>query len=373
MKQFLLKLLDATLGWLLCWTIGACRHLCRRNDIQSPGAPPHTPARLLIIRPGGMGDMILLLPVLNALRKRFPGVTLDLICEKRNSDILNLAHPPDHILLYDSAPFRLLIHLLRHRYDAVIDTEQFHYFSVLMAILARAPVRIGFKISPGRNLLYTHLVNYELEGYEAEQFMALLRPFGIAEPAVVEGALRAGTELPDALIALLSATPGARLVTLHVGSINRYKQWPDGRHAELLRTLGKDPRLVFALVGSKADRRQSKRVAVQSELGQRVISLAGRLTMAQTASVLARASLHIGGDSGLTHVAVALVIPTVTLFGPSDSHKWGARSKLHAIVKQPPPCAPCFIFGYHKFCHSIACMNNITVDDVAAACRRALG
>lgn len=373
MKQFLLKLLDATLGWFLCWTTGTFRHLLRSNTTLPTPPSSHTPTRLLIIRPGGMGDMILLLPTLTALRKRFPTITLDLICEKRNRDVLNLAHPPDHILLYDSSPLRLLIHLLRHRYDAVIDTEQFHYFSALMAILARAPIRIGFKISPGRNLLYTHLVNYELEGYEANQFMALLRPFGLAEPAVVEGALRAGAELPGALVALLSATPGARLITLHVGSTTRYKQWPDGRYGELLRTVGQDPRLVFVILGSKADRRQSERVATQSKLGQRVLSLAGRLTMAETAAVLARSSLYIGGDSGLTHMAVALVIPTVTLFGPSDSQKWGARSKLHAIVKQPPPCAPCFIFGYHKFCHSIACMNNITVDDVAAACRRALG
>lgn len=373
MNQFLLKLLDATLGWLLCWTVGACRHLFRRDDIQSHGTLPPAPARLLLIRPGGMGDMILLLPVLDALRRRFPGIALDLVCEKRNSDILKLAKPPDHILLYDANPIGLLVHLARHRYDAVIDTEQFHYFSALMSVLARSSVRIGFKISPGRNLLYTHLVNYELEGYEADQFMALLRPFGIAEPAVVEGILRTTASLPDAVDALLHSSPGNRLVTLHAGSTSRYKQWPDGRYGELMRELGKDQRLVFALVGSKADRRQSELVAAQSELGQRVISLAGRLTMAQTASVLARASLHIGGDSGLTHLAVALVIPTVTLFGPSDSRKWGARSKLHAIVKREPPCAPCFIFGYHKLCHSIACMSNITVDDLATACRRSLG
>jgi ADP-heptose:LPS heptosyltransferase len=242
-----------------------------------------------------------------------------------------------------------------------------------MAILARSPARIGFKISPGRNLLYTHLVNYDLEGYEADQFMALLRLFGIQDPAVVEGTLRADNTLPDAVDQLLHSSKGTRLVTMHPGSTSRYKQWPPQNFAELLRRLGEDPRLVFVLVGSKADRHQAKKLAAESGLGSRVMSMAGHLTIPQTAAILARSSLYTGGDSGLTHVAVALVVPTVTLFGPSDSRKWGARSKLHAIVKQEPPCAPCFIFGYHKLCHTIACMSTITVDDVATACHKALG
>jgi ADP-heptose:LPS heptosyltransferase len=373
MKQFFLKLFDATLGWFLCWTIGIIRHILRRDTSLPPSLTSPPPARLLLIRPGGMGDMILLLPTLNALRRRFPNIKLDLVCEKRNSDILKLANAPDHILLYDSHPFQLLAHLCRHRYDAVIDTEQFHYFSSLMAILARSPVRVGFKISPGRNLLYTHLVNYDMEGYEADQFISLLRPFGISDSAVVEGTLRSGPSLPDVIDQLLSSTKGARLVTVQAGSTSRYKQWSTRNFAEVLHRLGEDQRLVFAIVGNKSDRRHSKALAKRAGLGSRVMMVAGHLSMAQTASVLARSSLHIGGDSGLMHAAVALVVPTVTLFGPSDSRKWGARSKLHAIVKREPPCAPCFIFGYHKLCHTIACMSTITTDDVATACHKSLG
>lgn len=98
------------------------------------------------------------------------------------------------------------------------------------------------------------------------------------------------------------------------------------------------------------------------------MSLAGELTLAQTAAVIRDASLFVGGDSGLAHVAAALGTPTVVFFGPSDSRKWGARGDKHRIVRRDLACAPCCIFGYHKLCRSVACLQQITADDVFAAC-----
>lgn len=371
MKPFMLKLLDATIGWLACWSLGFLRHILRMNADVPPALTARPPARLLVIRPGGMGDMVLLLPALRAIRHQFPGAAIDLICEKRNREILQLAAWPDTVLLYDDAPARLLIHLCRHRYDAVIDTEQFHYFSAIMAIAARAPARIGFKISPGRNLLYTHLANYDLEGSETDQFLALLAPLGIATVAPPAATLATPASLPVGLPSHFS-TSGTRLITIHPGCTTRYKQWAPARFAELMRRLARDPRQVFALVGDRNDRRVAEAVMAQAGLGPRAVSLAGRLSLAETAAVLAKSALYVGGDSGLAHVAAALGTPTVTLFGPSDSRKWGARSGSHAIVQRQPACAPCCIFGYHKLCRSIACMSAITVADVEAACSRTM-
>ena len=375
MKVALLKLLDATVGFMLCWTVGWLRYLAGRHASPTPtDALPAPVRRVLVVRPGGMGDMVLLLPVLRALRTRFPGAVVHLICEKRNRDILRMAGVADDAILYDAHPLRLLGIGFRERYDIAIDTEQFHYFSALMALLGRAPVRIGFKITPGRNLLYTHLVNYDLGAYEADQFARLLAPLGIDKVGDVAGCLEVA---PDALpadrrrqIEALAAQPG--LIVVHAGSTSRYKLWEPEKIAGVMMRLAESAAWSFVLVGSKDERSMAELVLASLHLGDRVVSLVGAMTLAETAAVLQRATLFIGGDSGLAHMAVALRRPTVVWFGPSDSRKWGVNGPSHAVVSKALACAPCFIFGYHKLCRHIACMRSIAVDDVLQACRDVL-
>lgn len=370
MKVTALKILDATVGAALCWLTGWLRYLLGRD--QPPRAAVPSPVgRVLVIRPGGMGDMVLLLPALRALRHAFPGLTLDVVCEKRNREVLEMAKLADGIFLYDAHPFGMLRRLRRARYDVAIDTEQFHSFSALMALASRAPVRIGFKITPGRNLLYTHLVNYDLGGYEADQFAGLLRPLGIAEPARVEGSLDADPDaLPENVLGRLKQCGGGGdTVVIHAGCTSRYKQWEPEKAADLIDRLAATGPFSFVLVGNRSEEPLAARVLKAAGAAGRVVSLTGQLTVAQTASVIRRAALFVGGDSGLAHVALALGTPTVILFGPSDRQKWGVSSPGHAVVSKSLSCAPCFIFGYHRLCRPVTCMREITVAEVLKACR----
>jgi ADP-heptose:LPS heptosyltransferase len=360
MRVRLLKILDATAGFFLCWATGYCLHLFRRQEVPA-AARFEEVRRILVIRPGGMGDMILLQPMLKSLRQHYPTAEIDLICEKRNQAIPALAGISVRVLLYDAFPFRLLFQLRRVRYDIAIDAEQFHYFSAVMALMSRAPVRIGFKINPGRNTLYTHLVNYDLEGYEAGEFMRLLVPLGIHDKAVVLGCL---------------TTPGGgrernKAIIIYVGASTRYKHWATSNFVGLVKRLGGAGGTIY-LVGGTGEALLAEDIARQAGLGGRVQIMAGSLTIPQTADLIGSASLFIGGDSGLAHLAVALGTPTVVLFGPSDHKKWGASGQGNVVVRTELPCSPCFIFGYHKFCHSIACMSGITVDHVMEGVRSAL-
>ena len=78
-----LKLLDATAGWLLCKLIGWLRHVFRRPAL-APNPKPSSVRRILLVRPGGMGDMLMLLPVIRHLSRHLPGVLMDIVCEKLN-------------------------------------------------------------------------------------------------------------------------------------------------------------------------------------------------------------------------------------------------------------------------------------------------
>lgn len=372
MSVRLLKFLDATLGMFLCWAGGRILYLLHR-EAATRGFRAGEIKRVLVIRPGGLGDMILLQPMLRALHEHYPQAGIDLICEKRNEEILALSQVPVKVLTYDAHPFRLLRRLWAGGYDVVVDSEQFHYFSAVMAALSRAPIRIGYKINPGRNPIYTHLITYDMERYEADEFMKLLGPFGISSPAVVAGCLAPPEiNLPDVFKPFSDAGQegSRRLVLIHVGTSVRYKMWSLENFVRLVQGLGLHQGHIIGLVGGGADAGMAAQVAQQSGMKDRIIVMAGQLSLSQTAKVLARTGLFVGGDSGLAHLAAAFNVPAVVMFGPSDAQKWCRESASVAVVRKPMACSPCFIFGYHKYCRTIACMRQLGVEEVLEACRR---
>ncbi len=368
----LIKMADATIGAALCWIIGYLRYRFADGPTTSERGGRRI-RRLLVIRPGGMGDMILLLPVLRRLRQEFPDAAIDIVCERRNLEVLRLAGWADAATAYDAHPLRFLRLMLTRAYDAAIDTEQFHHFSAVLAFLSGAGVRVGFKITPARNLLYTHLINYAMDGYEGRQFTRLLEPLGVAAdaPYQLEGILADRLPaLPAAPAAAARLSAAGPLIVFAPGSSSRYKHWDTGRCAALVQALA-GRGCGVALVGG----RDAARVAAAILRGAaapagRVEDLTGRLSLAETVGVLREAALFVGTDSGVSHLAVALGLPTVVIFGPTDHLKWGIDDARHAIVRQPVACAPCFIFGYHRPCRTIACMGGVTVDDVLGACAR---
>lgn len=365
-KARMLKLLDAAAGYPLCWVLG---WLDFRFPRQAAPVGNRTPARILVIRPGGMGDMILLLPMLAHLRRTYPEARLTLVCERRNRDVLELAGLASQAILYDEAPFQVWRQLRKDAYDVVLDTEQFHNFSAAMAFASHAPIRIGFKINPSRNLLYTHLVSYDLDGYEGDQFMRLLGPLGVSPAdSTIAGALPPPVlDLEPGMQDVADAVKQGSCVAILAGSTSPYKAWDSACFAELVQRLLQHEGTRVLFVGGGADRKAAEAVIARLvPVPGRVFNLAGRLSLRQTAAFLARCSALVAGDSGLTHLAAALRTPTVTLFGPSDHRKWGHQGPLHSVVRRDTHCAPCFIFGYHKLCRTRHCMGELRVDDVLA-------
>lgn len=366
-RTTILKTIDLTVGPVLCRILG-CINFRAGHETVTSDIKPDSARRILIIRPGGMGDMIVLLPVMKILQARFPDVVVDLVCEKRNIEVLKLIGLKESAMAYDSNPIGFLRRLVRQEYDIVIDTEQFHHFSAVFAFLSGASVRIGFKINPRRNPLYTHLINYALDGPEGEQFMKLLGPLGINDDKYsLEGVL-SGIEAEKDLPPVPSP-----LAVIHPGSSTVYKLWGTDKFADFVRLLHEQHGLGAVFVGGERDG-----IVIDGILnrlkggGCTSVSYAGRLNLAMTAAVMKQARLFVGSDSGLAHLAVAIGVPTVVLFGPSDHLKWGVDNERHAVVQTNLPCAPCFIFGYHKPCRAIDCMKQIKVEDVLKACSRVL-
>jgi ADP-heptose:LPS heptosyltransferase len=362
-KASLLKRIDDVLGPVLC------RAFSRpQTEVDYP-APTALSGPILVIRPGGIGDAVVLLPMLAALRRAFPDRAVEVLCESRNHAVVELAHPETRPLLYDTHPWAVLRRLRSAGYAAVLDTEQFHHFSGVLAAWTRAPLRVGFKLNTKRNALYTHLVGYDLDGPEEVQFGRLLTALcGRVQTLPPKQGILSRTALAELPADL---PPPAPYAVVHAGGSVPCKRWPAACYAELCDRLLAEHGLRPVLVGGPDDRAFAG--AIRSLCRTAPPDACARLSLAQTTALCRAATLFVGPDSGIAHLATAAGTPCAVLFGPSDPAKWGPGAGGGAVVRHPVPCGPCAIFGYNKPCRTFACMTRISVADVLSAVATLVG
>lgn len=329
--------------------------------------PLHAPKSLLVIRPGGIGDAILLMPTLRALKLAYPGCFIDVLAEQRNGAAFQLTPVIRTVHRYDSLTG--LAAVLVGDYDLVIDTEQWYRLSAVVARLTRSPMLIGFATNE-RKRLFTHPVSYSQEQYEACSFLRLLEPLGISAPVdMVTPFLflpAAATESAEGLLAPLSGEP---FITVFPGASVQQKQWGIENFRVLADELASKGMSVV-IVGGEDTRTAGEEIAK----GGLALNLAGKASLAETAALIGKGRVLVSGDSGLLHIAAGLGTPTVSLFGPSDPRKWGPKGVQHQVFSLESSCAPCSRFGTIPPCaDSVRCLSGITVAEVVAAVERSFG
>jgi ADP-heptose:LPS heptosyltransferase len=316
---------------------------------------------IILIRPGGIGDAVLLAPAIKSLKKAYPDCHLTVLSEQRNAGVFALIPGVNEVLCYDRP--RELVKALRGRYDVVIDTEQWYRLSAVVARLIRAPIKIGFDTNERRRM-FTHGTRYDLDAYEPENFASLLKPLGVDCRC---GAGDVTLDVPPQSVSkatqLLQPLCSESFVAIFPGASIPEKRWGTGRFrrvAELLSVFG----IKTVVVGGKEDRRQGEVIAG----GGSGLNLAGLTSLAETAAVIRKSALLLSGDSGVLHIAVGLGVPTVSLFGPGRTEKWAPRGDRHIVINKGLPCSPCTTFGNTPPCpHDTRCMRDITVDEVVNA------
>jgi len=119
----------------------------------------HSKLKILVIRPGGIGDAVLLFPALKVLRDEYGNCQIDMLAEKRNQGVFENCEYINNIILYDNKPLKSLLRVFSEKYEIVIDTEQWHRLTSVIAYLTRSPIRVGFNTND-RSKLFTHKVDY---------------------------------------------------------------------------------------------------------------------------------------------------------------------------------------------------------------------
>jgi ADP-heptose:LPS heptosyltransferase len=363
LKLRFLKLVDMLLGKLLCIALGFFDHALGLTPKDA--ALSLTPKRVLVLRPGGLGDFVYLLPTLKALKRRFPGALVHVLAEKRNQPAAALTDAIDDILAYDVNPLRTIVALVRGKYDVVIDSEQFHNFSAVLGYITRAPTRIGFKTNPFRNHLYTHLIDYSLKGHEIGEFAKLLAPFGIAtvSPPHINSFAR------DRIQAVALPLELANYVVVGPRGGERYRHWDSQKYAALVDFFAGTGRAVV-LVGGRAETALVTDILRHVHHTAQVQSLVGKTSLLQLSRLLLQCDVFFGCDSGVAVLAGVLAPRSVGLFGSTDDAKWALTDDAHVVVRTHLPCSPCHLLGNYKFCQNIDCMARLSADEVVAAAAR---
>lgn len=347
----LVKQLDAWLGRFLTLLLSPSSDLV---DCSSPRS-------ILFIRPGGIGDAVLLAPALAALKKKFSEVMITVLAERRNAGVFSLIPNVDRVLRYDVlGEFQAAFHL---KPDLVIDTEQYHRLSAVVARLTGAATRIGFATNE-RARMFHHAIAYSHDDYEADSFFHLLAPLGISQPvSPVVPFLSVSAQAQDRVKRLLAPLAGQPHVILFPGASIPERRWGGGRFAQVAVELGQRGYGVV-VVGGREDATVGARI-IQATGG---LNLAGCTTLAETAAVIEGAALLISGDSGVLHLGVGLGTPTVSLFGPGIAKKWAPPGSQHVVLNLQLPCSPCTRFGNTDRCPRQAlCLQGLTAEMVLRA------
>jgi ADP-heptose:LPS heptosyltransferase len=152
-------------------------------------------------------------------------------------------------------------------------------------------------------------------------------------------------------------------ISLFPGASIPERRWDVSRFKNLVMRLAEQG-VSTVVVGGEQDRVSGDEI-ISASSG---VNLAGKTTLAGTASIISSSAVLVSGDSGVLHLGVGLGIPTVSMFGPGISLKWAPRGEKHIVLEKKLTCSPCTRFGYTPRCnYNVRCMAEITADDVYTA------
>jgi lipopolysaccharide heptosyltransferase II len=344
------------------------------NRKDQPKPSLSSPRKILLIRLRRIGDIIMTTPAVAALKRALPHASLTYIVEEPyrrlvegNPDIDEIILVPPHQGLFSFLGF--ILRVRREKFDIVID---FHGGPRASRItwLSGAGLKVGYELK-GKGFFYDIRVPRNREGariHSVENHLNLVRAAGIEvnEPwprLTLPGVGKEETERIDTLWAN-HRLDGAKVVVLHVGAGNEFRDWGAPNLGELAGHLTGLPGVRVVLVGSGEDVPRAEEVRKANPPS--ILSLAGALNLIELREVIGRAVLFVGPDSGPMHIAATTATPIVALFGPTlpaNFSPWQARATL---IEKPLDCRPC----KQKKCvtDDFRCLQNITVDEVLRAC-----
>lgn len=337
--------------------------------------------RLLIRGTNWVGDSVMAIPALREVRRLLPRAHITLLALPWVSDIYQGSPWVDTVWLYDredrhagtAGRLRLVRKLAQGGFDAALLLQN-AFEAALLTRLARIPLRAGYR-RDGRGWLLTHAVSidprlkarhqvyYYLDLVErlAGRERALDRPSPTHDKTALELPLQPEAR---ALARQRLEQEGVRfrgkLVGVHPGAaFGSAKRWMGDRYAQVLDRLTQSQDVEVILFGSRQERPIAESIC--GHMATRPLVLSGRTRLSELIAMIACCDLFITNDSGPMHLAAALGIPTLALFGSTDQVATGPLGPAAVVLNKNVECSPCLL----RECPiDHRCMTRITVEEV---------
>ncbi len=322
-----------------------------------------TYSNILLIKPGAIGDLLELTPVIKALANRYHGARISLLVGTRDTATL-FQHNPHvaEVIVFDrrgehktlSSLLKFWSRLHQKRYNLVIHFQRSNVKAWLLASAA----------FPCRVLVYHK--SRKTDVHVLDNYLDTVAPLGIRvkDPRLELYTGREDDAYADDLFSREGLSSGV-VIALNPGASNPVKQWSAGQFSELADALAENVSAKIIIVGGKEDAALAASIAGNMKKVSPLM-LAGKTTLLELGSILRKCDLLVSGDTGPLHLATAVGTHVVGLFGSVDPARTGPVGPGHRVIQAKGlPCVPCRSLTCANSVH-LECMNKITVQEVLA-------
>lgn len=351
--------------------------------------------KILLINPFGIGDVLFTTPIIHCLKDQIPQVKIGYLCNRRTQGVLKNNPYLDKIFVYERDEFEslrkksfiawlrkfkdFLNQIRKERFDLVLDfsmNTQYGFFSWLAGIKNR--VGYDFK-KRGRFLTKRFKFDGFIDKHVIEYYTDLLTHLGVKikykKPELfldhldieqVEVLLKSeGLDFSKPLVAIIPGAGGSW------GKDAYIKHWPAEKFARLADKIIENFNATIIIVGDFSERKIARQI---KELANGpLLDLVGRTTLGELAALFKKTKLVVTNDGGPLHMAVALGIKTVSIFGPVDEKIYGPypEEKQNLLIHSNIECRPCYrLFRMPACPRQRQCLVSISVEEVFSAVRR---
>jgi lipopolysaccharide heptosyltransferase I len=304
-------------------------------------------ARILLIKPSSLGDIVHTFPVVSAIKTQWPGSHITWVVKRQWADLVERAEGIDRVWPVEMTVKSWIREgraLRAQRFDLAIDLQGL-FRSGILARFSGAPTRIGFANGrEGSPWFYT-------------QRVPVLSPDIHAVDRYLSVAVALGASLPDnprfefrlleedmATVRDLCRRRGFSVdkpwIAMNIGARWPTKRWPLASFAAVVDQLHETHRDPVVMIGGADERAYTNKLRALTD--RPFIDLSGDIPLGYLPALLSKATAMITNDSGPMHIAAALGVPVIAIFGPTSAARTGPYGDGHQVLSSRIPCSPCF-------------------------------
>ena len=339
-----------------------------------------SPKRILIMRSGAIGDVLMTTPAIKAIRQKFPETKIDYLVGEYSKDILENNPEIDEILTFDdriiyekklAKVLRLSKSLKKNKYDLAIVFDKSWMWCVF-AFLTRAKLRLGFN-RKGEGFANNLNIGFDGSMYEVDYNNKLAELLGIKETDRNMHIYISNKDKELAREIIRKNITKKKIIGIAPGGAKNPGQVMDSKrpkiefYADICNALGKDSNII--IFGSKKDSEAAESLKKLSKI--KVIDMTGKLKLKQSAALIGQCDLFITHDNGLMHIAAAMQSPLIAIFGPTQAERFAPKISNSTIIKAKQRCNPCYDI-YGNFAKDCRCIDDISPDSVIEAAQKIL-